>query len=596
MAERFAIETETAPRPESARDPFTLDIIKNALAAIADEMAGTVQRTARSFVVKEALDYSTALFGADGDLIAQGTCLPLHMGAMPYAVEASKRAFAGEMRPGDIYVMNDPWDGSTHLPDVVCVKPIFLDERLVGYAAVLAHQTDIGGRVAGGNASDSTEIYQEGLRLPPVRLYDAGEPSRSVFSIIERNVRVPETVLGDIRSEVSACMIGARQLLDLIDKYGLEEFEAYCQELLDYTERYTRSEIAKLPDGEYDFTDYIDDDGIDPGPITFKVKITVKGDHMVVDFDGTSPQVRGAINSVYPFTASAAWACVRSVLDANIPNNAGYFRPIEVLTPKRSIVNPDPPSPVAARGLAGFRIADTVLGALAQIVPDLVPASGGNSPDAGVSLGGYSADGKPFVYLEFLVGSWGGGPWRDGMDACTGIIVNYSNTPTELLESEQPLLVERYGFIEDSGGPGEYRGGLALERHLRFLEDEGTIQVRSDRRKIAPYGLKGGAEGENSNVQIRRADGGLEVQPSKFLTTIRQGDVLEIRLASGGGYGQALDRDAGRVLADVQSEKISLEHAAEAYGVVISGEPPAVDEAATERCRAELRAAADGAT
>ena len=363
MTERFAAAPDTAPKFESARDPFTLEVIKNALAAVADEMAGTVQRTARSFVVKEALDFSTALFDGEGTMIAQGTCLPLHMGAMPYSILAAKGAFDGEMRPGDIYVMNDPWDGSTHLPDVVCVKPIFLGERRVGYAATLAHQTDIGGRVAGGNASDSTEIYQEGLRLPPVRLYDGGEPCASIFRIIERNVRVPETVLGDIRSQIAACTIGERQLLELIEKYGLEDFQAYCVELLDYTERFTRSEIAKLPDGEYEFTDYIDNDGIDPGPITFKVKITIAGDAMEVDFAGTSPQVKGAINSVYPFTASAAWACVRSVLDGGIPNNAGYFRPIKVLTPERSIVDCAPPSPVAARGLAGFRIADTVLGA-----------------------------------------------------------------------------------------------------------------------------------------------------------------------------------------------------------------------------------------
>ncbi|MBL6951160.1 MAG: hydantoinase B/oxoprolinase family protein [Alphaproteobacteria bacterium] len=589
MTEAFASAQDASPKYESARDPFTLEVIKNALAAVADEMAGTVQRTARSFVVKEALDFSTALFDADGTMIAQGTCLPLHMGAMPYSILAAQRAFDGEMRPGDIYVMNDPWDGSTHLPDVVCVKPIFLGESLVGYAATLAHQTDIGGRVAGGNASDSTEIYQEGLRLPPVRLYDGGEPCVSIFRIIERNVRVPETVLGDIRSQIAACTIGERQLLELIEKYGLVDFEAYCVELLDYTERFTRSEITKLPDGEYDFTDYIDNDGIDPGPIIFKVKITIAGDGMVVDFAGTSPQVRGAINSVYPFTASAAWACVRSILDRGIPNNAGYFRAIKVLTPERSIVNCAPPSPVAARGLAGFRIADTVLGALAQIVPHLVPASGGSSPDAGVSLGGYHADGKPFVYLEFLVGSWGGGPWRDGMDACTGIIVNYSNTPVELLESEQPLLVERYGFIEDTGGAGEYRGGLTLERHLRFLGDEGTIQVRSDRREIPPYGLDGGAPGTPSNVRIRRAGGEIETQPSKFLTTLRRDDVLEVRLASGGGYGDALARDPARVLGDVREEKITLRHAAEAYGVIIGGTPPAIDAAATEKLRAQRR-------
>ena len=576
--------------PEAAHDPFTLDIIKNALAAIADEMANTVARTARSFVVKEALDFSTALFNARGELIAQGTCLPLHMGAMPFAIEAVERAFGGDMRAGDVYVTNDPWDGSTHLPDVVCVKPVFMDGGLVGYAAALAHQTDIGGRVAGGNASDSTEIYQEGLRLPPVRLYDAGEPVEAIFRIIERNVRVPDIVIGDIRSEVAACAIGERQLLDLIGKYGKGPFEAWCQELLDYTERFTRSEIAKLPDGSYRFTDWIDDDGIDPEPILFACCITVHGDDLTVDFEGTAPQVRGAINSVYPFTVSGALACVRAVLDGDIPNNAGYFRPIEVKAPERSIVNAYPPSPVAARGLAGFRIADVVMGCLAQIVPDLVPASGANAPEPGISLGGYEPDGTPFVYLEFLVGSWGGGPHRDGMDACTGIIVNYSNTPVELLETEQPLLVERYAFVEDSGGPGEYRGGLALERHLRFLYDEGIVQVRSDRRAVQPYGLSEGARGAPSDVRIRRARGGTEEMPSKFLTPLSRDDVIEIRLASGGGYGPAFERDPERVLADVREEKVSVAQAAEAYGVVLTGHPPRIDRDATRARRASASA------
>jgi N-methylhydantoinase B len=510
---------------------------------------------------------------------------------MASAITAVLRTFGDDIHPGDIFALNDPYDGGTHLPDIICIKPLYLAGTMVGYSTALAHHTDIGGRVAGGNASDSTEIYQEGLRLPPIRLYEGGQPCDTVHRIIERNVRVPKMVLGDIRSQVAACIIGERQLLALIDKYGLATFEACCVELLDYTERFTRAKIAELPDGVYRFTDYIDNDGIDPGPITFKVEITVRGDGMVIDFTGSSPQVRGAINSVHSFTASAAWACVRSILDPDIPNNAGYFRPIEVITPERSIVNPDPPAPVAARGLSGFRIADAVNGALAQIVPDLVPASGANAPDAGVSLGGYHPNGTPFVYLEFLVGSWGGGPYRDGMDACTGIIVNYSNTPAELLESEQPLLVERYGFVPDSGGAGEYRGGLALERHLRFLADRSIAQIRSDRRDITPYGLEGGSSGAGSAVNIARAGGGVEEKPSKFLTELKRDDVLRIRLASGGGYGDPLTRVPERVLNDLREEKITVAHAAAAYGVVLTGDPPEVDEAATAKLRRERRRA-----
>ncbi len=593
MVDAFT-DNRKAAVPSTARDPFTIELIKNALVSVADEMALTVSRTARSFVIKEALDYSTALFTGEGVLIAQGTCLPLHLGVMPSAVEAVIGAFGDDMAPGDIFALNDPYDGGTHLPDISAVKPVFLDGRLVGYSTVLAHQTDIGGRVPGGNASDSTEIYQEGLRIPPVRLYQAGEPNSTLFRLIERNVRVPDKVLGDIRSQVAACIIGERGLLELIAKYGLAEFEACCKDLLDYTERFTRAEIARLPDGTYRFTDYLDGDGIDPGAIKFQVAVTVDGDQMTVDFAGTSPQVRGAINSVYSFTASASWACIRSILDLDIPNNAGYFRPIRVLTPERSIVNPSPPAPVAARGLTGFRVADTVFGALAQIVPDKVPACGSSSPDAGISFGGYYPDGTPYVYLEFLVCSWGGGPYRDGMDACTGMIINYSNTPAELLETEQPLAIERYGFIADTGGAGEFRGGLAMERQIRFLVDGATLQVRSDRREVPPYGLQGGGTGAPSALRLTRADGRVETMPGKFLTTVNRGDVFHIQLAGGGGYGDPLDRDPERILADVAEGKVTVGHAREAYGVEIDhatgrvlAEPTAVLRRALRAARAE---------
>ncbi|HLX28347.1 MAG TPA: hydantoinase B/oxoprolinase family protein [Casimicrobiaceae bacterium] len=569
-------------RPDNnARDPFTLELIRNSLAALADEMALTIHRTARSFVVKEALDFSTALFLADGELIAQGTCLPFHLGAMPFAVKAIAKQFEGSITPGDLYITNDPYDGSTHLPDIVLVKPIFVDDRHLGYSVALAHMTDIGGRMPGGNASDSTELYQEGLRIPPGRLWRAGEPDEFMFRLIARNVRVPDKVLGDVRSLIAACSVGERELIRLARRHGVERFERCCRELLDYTERFTRREIAKLPKGTWRFVDHLDNDGIDPDPIRIEASVTIAGDEMTIDLTGSSPQVRGAINCVYPFTLSTALACVRSILDLSIPNNAGYFRPIRVIAPRGSVVNPNPPAAVAARGITGIRIADTIFGALAQAVPHIVPACGANAPDVGISFGGTNADGTPFVYLEFLVGSWGGGPDRDGMDACTGTLVNYSNAPCEMIEADQPIVVERYAFVADTGGPGRYRGGLAIERHLRFRANNAVLQIRSDRRDHPPYGLQGGRRGAPSDVRIRRADGRDEPCPAKFLTTVHDGDVLLVRLAGGGGHGDALARESAAVLADVVEEKMSVEHAQDAYGVVISGTPPCVGDAAT---------------
>lgn len=565
------------------RDPFALELIKNALVALADEMALTIHRTARSFVVKEALDFSTALFLPDGQLIAQGTCLPFHLGAMPFAVKAVVDTYRGRILPGDLYITNDPYDGSTHLPDIVLVKPIFGDGVLIGYSVALAHMTDIGGRIPGGNASDSTEIYQEGLRIPPSRLWREGEPDETMFRLIARNVRVPDKVLGDIRSLVAACAVGEREFVKLAARYGHAEFEQSCRDLLDYTERFTRSEIARLPKGTWQFVDYLDGDGIDPDPIKFVATVTIGADEMTIDFTGTAPQVRGAINCVYPFTLSTALACVRSIVDLSIPNNAGYFRPIHVIAPEGTVVNPRPPAAVAARGITGIRIADTIFGALAQAVPHILPACGANAPDVGISMGGVDNAGNAFVYLEFLLGSWGGGPDRDGMDACTGTLVNYSNAPAEMIEADQPIAVERYAFVPDTGGAGKFRGGLAIERHLRFRANNATLQIRSDRRDHPPYGLQGGRPGVGSDVSILRASGREEPCRAKFLTTVSNGDVLKVRLAGGGGHGNPFERDPEAVLDDVLEEKMSVEHARNAYGVVISGCPPAVDYAATGR-------------
>jgi len=585
----LAIENGMPPGTVDTRDPFALELIKNALASLADEMALTVYRTARSFVVKEALDFSTALFLADGQLIAQGTCLPFHLGAMPFAVRAVVAQYRDRILPGDLFITNDPYDGSTHLPDIVLVKPIFTSGRLIGYSVALAHMTDIGGRMPGGNASDSTELYQEGLRIPPARLWREGEPDELLFRLIERNVRVPDKVLGDIRALIAACTVGEREFVTLAQRYGLEAFEQYCRELLDYTERFTRSEIARLPKGTWRFVDFLDGDGIDPDPIRFEATVTIRADDMTIDLTGSSPQVRGAINCVYPFTLSTALACVRSIVDLSIPNNAGYFRPIEVIAPEGTVVNPRPPAAVAARGITGIRIADAIFGALAQAVPDLLPACGSNAPDVGISFGGSDEQGKTFVYLEFLLASWGGGPDRDGMDACTGTLVNYSNAPAEMIEADQPIAVERYALVPDTGGPGRYRGGLALERHLRFKAKRGVLQIRSDRRDHPPYGLHGGRPGASSNVAVVRSDGREEAFPAKFLTTVHAGDVLSVRLAGGGGHGNPYTRDPAAVLADVLEDKISVPHAREAYGVVIVGTPPEIDPLATAQLRAVAR-------
>ena len=575
-------------------DPILLELVKNALDAIVDEMAIALVRTAYSNNLKNAMDMSCALCDADGRLIAQGLTLPLHLGSIPDAMAHVRRKFAGRIEPGDVFILNDPFEGGTHLPDFYIFKPIFLARakgggapELVGWSASIGHQLDVGGKTAGGNGCDATEIYQEGLRIPPVKLHAAGQPVEAIFELIEKNVRVPRQVLGDVRSQVAACLTGERGYLQLIARHGRERLAACTTALLDQAERLARHAIAAMPDGVYAFTDFMDDDGIDPDPIPVTVTIRVQGDRLIADFTGSAPQVKGGINSPLPFTKSAVYACVRHLIGGEPPNNEGYFRPIEVIAPPGTVVNPVPPAAVAARGLTGFRMANAVFGALAQIAPDRVFACevGG---DTGVSFGGYDAERRPFVFLEFLFGSWGGRPRKDGVDACSSSVVNFSNNPVEVIESEYPVLIERYGYVPDSGGAGMFRGGLALVRQYRFLEREGVLQLRTDRRTHLPYGLAGGLAGTPSS-NVLNPDTEARDLPGKCTLTVRRGDVYRHVLAGAGGWGDPLARDPALVLRDVLEEKISPAYARQTYGVVVDETNWKVDDAATVRLRQERR-------
>ena len=570
-------------------DPIRLELIKNALDAIVDEMAIALMRSAYSTNIKTAMDMSTALCDAEGRLIAQGLTLPLHLGSIPDAMREVRRKFDGSIEPGDAFLLNDPYQGGTHLPDFYVFKPIFVGERRVGWSVSIGHQTDVGGKTAGGNGSDATEIFQEGLRIPPVKLYEAGRPVDSLFEVLAKNVRVPHLVLGDVRAQVAACLAGERGYLALIERYGVDELAAASTALLDQAERLARNAITAMPDGTFTFTDYIDEDGLDPDPIPIVVTITVAGDRMVVDFEGSARQVRGAINSPFPFTKSTVYACVRHLIGGDPPNNEGYFRPIEVRAPAGTVVNPVMPASVAARGLTGFRMANAVFGALAKVAPERVFAceAGG---DTGISYGGYAADRKPFVFIEFLYGGWGGRPARDGVDGCSSSVVNFSNNPIEIIEAEQPLIIGQYGYVPDTGGAGMFRGGLALVRDYRFEADEGTFQLRTDRRRFTPYGLAGGHDGTPS-MNILDPDGAAEELPTKCRLIVHKGDAMRHQVAGAGGWGDPLRRDPARVLHDVREEKLTAGYAEREYGVVIDEVAGAVDEAATAELRMRRSAA-----
>ena len=572
-------------------DPITFELFKNAIFAIADEMALTICRTTYSAVLRDNMDFSTALADADGKLVAQGLTLPGHLGSIPTALAVVVERFGEGMREGDVFILNDPFDGGMHLPDIFLFKPIFAAGKRVAFAATICHHGDVGGRVPGSNASDSTEIYQEGLRIPPLRLYDAGVRSEVLMAIIEKNVRIPVRVLGDLRAQLAACHIAETQFLELLERHGAEATKDYMAEVIDYAERLTRAAVAELPDGEWSFEDWIDDDGIDIGqPIRLFCTVRKHGDSMSVDWTGTSPQVKGAINNTLSFTKAAAYTAIRSILPGGIPNNEGVFRVIEVTAPAGTIANAVLPAACAARGLTGFRMLDCCFGALAMMVPDRVCAAsdGGNT---GVSIGGWDDDRKPFIFVDFACGTWGGRPWADGLQGNSNMFANMASQSAEVIESEYPIQILAYELLCDRAGPGKYRGGAPYRRDYRFLEKTAVLQVRSDRHTIRPYGLYGGRPGKTSANYINPGDGTNQACASKLTVEIKRGDVFRHELAGGGGWGDPLERETRAVLADVRNGYVSAAAAAADYGVVVDTEHWRIDEAATAERRATIRQA-----
>jgi len=574
-------------------DPVRLELVKNAIGSVVDEMTLTVIRVAYSSIMKDTMDLSSAFCDRQGRLIAQGLSLPLHLGSFPDAMSAVLDEFGEDFAPGDVIVLNDPYQGGMHLPDIFVFQPIFIGEVLLGHAVVVAHHNDVGGRVPGSSAADSTEIYQEGLRLPVLKLYEAGRPNTAVLKIIERNVRVPDTVFGDLEAQMAACRIGERGIIALAERYGVAELIRSFDELLAYSGREARRTIRALPDGTYRYKDTIDDDGIDPNtPVTIQVAITIAGDSLEVDFKGTSPQVRGAINSTLSFAKSAVYFAVRAIMDSDAPNNSGFFQPIRVTAPYGCLVNPRPPAAVAARGLSGFRIIDAMFGALAQVAPRSVRAAGEGGTTS-YSAACFDSENRLTLFREAVMGAWGAGYEREGVDGVSNPAANISNAPVELIENEAPIMVERYEFVPDSGGAGRWRGGLSIIRQLQFLADRVTLQLRSDRRQHRPYGLFGGAPGMGSMNEIDEGVGWQEA-PTKFVRSLPRGARLRHRTAGGGGYGNPFERPAEQVIEDIREGKVTIDGARSAYGVIVLSDPLRVDALATECLRKEAQARIDG--
>ena len=550
-------------------DPFLREVIRYAFDAIADNMALTLMRTSHSGIVRDSLDFSTALSDATGQTIAQGVCTPMHLGCFQDAVSKVIQDYEGKIYPEDVFIFNDPFVAAgQHLPDIYITTPIFYGRKIVAWATALAHHSDVGGIVAGSNALGAYEIFQEGLRLPIVKFLEKGTPNQALWDVIALNVRTPDKVIGDLQAQIAACKSCEREFNELLERYGVDTVLRYADNLQDYAEQLTKSEIRQIPNGSYSFKDHIDGLGENPKPIVLQVQVTVEDERIIVDWEGSSEQVSGGVNPSFPFTKSCAYAALRSILSADIPNCEGFSRPITVNAPLGSILNPKFPAPCGARGITGYRMIDCLFGALSAALPDSVTAdtTGGSTLP---TISGYE-NGKAYVFCETFMGTWGGTSDHDGQEGVPHMGANQSNVSIEMIEQDYPIRINEYGFVPDSAGAGEFRGGLALVREYEVLSDDTVLNVRSDKRDYPPHGLFGGKEGKPSKNILNpgRTERLLPVLMTE-VEKLNTGDVFRHEMAGGGGYGSPWIRNPEHVLKDVIEEKVSIEAAREDYGVII---------------------------
>ncbi len=563
-------------------DPITLEILWRRLISIVDEADASVARTAFSSLLRDAHDYTCMFTDRQGRELVQGTlCTPGMAGAMALGVKKIVYSFQySEYKPGDVIIVNDPWLLAGHLNDVCVLSPIFYKERIVAFTACVFHHSDIGGRVA----SDNREVYEEGLFIPPLKLYEAGTLNESVLNLIRWNVRTPEQVIGDIRSQVASNHVCAEKVVEMLSDEGLDDLEDLAEEIICRTETSMRRAIEKIPNGQYCYKGLIEGAG-KREDISVNLAVNVMDSDILVDFDGTSPQVNWGVNVVYNFTYAYVFMALKSAFDPDIPINEGAARPIQMVAPDGCVVNCSFPAAVAARMQVGHFMTEMVFRALAPAVPDRIIAGSGGTPAQTNIFYGRDRNGKPWHTMIIRGGGMGAGKSMDGHH-CAIFPANGANTPVEILESDTPLVVEERSLLPDSGGPGKKRGGLGRKMVIRVPNDKSTplhpvtIAVQAGRFRYPPEGLFEGGQGSKALFLWN----GESADPSG-LTFAEPGDRVEFFSAGGGGYGSPLDRDPQEVVQDVLNGYVSLERAYEDYGVVILRDTLKLDESATADCR-----------
>jgi N-methylhydantoinase B len=555
-------------------DPARFEVVKNALYAAAEEMKIVLAKTAYSPLLKVAGDYSCGIFDRAGNMVAQGPDLPIHLGSMPDAVRAVVRAFP-EVSPGDVFIHNDPYQGGSHLPDVNVVAPAFAGDRLLGFGCVRAHWPDIGSATPGSYGA-VTEIYGEGLRLPPVRLYREGKPEPGIEAIIFANVRTPSERMGDLRAQVAACWRAGQRMAALALKYGADELLGIMDEVLNYSETMMRAALAALPDGEASFEDILDGDGVlAPGATedeTFRIKlrITKRGDTITADFAGSDPQVPGPMNAPLTVTASGVFCALKMIADPHslIPPNSGCWRPVRVVAPEGSVVNARLPAPVVyANHEISHRVAEMVMAAMARITPSTVMA-GSQGTSAIMTFGGVDyRTAERYVSYESVKGGFGARPIKDGINGVASTVTNMSNTPIEMIEMSFPVRVEEYALLPDTGGAGTWRGGLGVRRVWRVLEQDSHAAVCCERTVTPPFGLAGGLTGAPARLMLELPDGSSRKLVSKGGFIAPAGSRVVMEAPGSGGYGPPSGRDRAQLAEDVRDGYVSEAAARRDYGV-----------------------------
>jgi len=542
-------------------DIITIELVKNALNSAALEMQATIERTAYSQGIREVGDVSSSMFDARGRLIAQAVAMPVQLAGSGVAMKQVLASFPIEtMSPGDIFILNDPFQGGSHPPDLILTMPYYLDDELVGFGCSYAHHTDVGGMSPGSSPPTSTEIYQEGLLIPPLRLMVRGEWNETLIGILRTNSRLPDMLLGDVRAQVASLTIGHERLVEIMRRFGRETIDTATDELLARTLQGFRRAIEAVPDGVYEFEDFLDDDGIDRGtPIPIRTAVTIEGDHITVDFTGTSGQVRGSLNCPRANSLSAVYATLKLVIDPEdqVANNEGIYEAIDVILPEGSLLNPHAPAAVSSRPETQARIGNVVMGAMAKALPQTAVAQDSGQSAVYRLSGNHPRTGKRFYKNEVIVGGWGAQSYRNGPDAADFPASNMSNGPVEAIEMDFPVRIERYELRADSGGEGRYRGGLGLIREVRALSDM-ELSVRAERQIIPPHGIEGGDDGEVGAWIMERADGTVEKLADKQGgLQFRAGDLLRVLTPGGGGYGDPATRSPEDIDRDLRQGKRS---------------------------------------